>query len=68
MNAGTSDPAVEYWTRAMASVREQEHRRKGVIVPVALHLTATIGAAVAGYLGGHVMGARSLGRAHHHAR
>jgi hypothetical protein len=68
MSAGTSDPAVEYWTTAMASVRQEEQRRRGVVVPVALHVTAALGAAVAGYLGGHVVGARNLGRAHHHAR
>ncbi|MBM0125733.1 hypothetical protein [Pimelobacter simplex] len=69
MNAATNaDPAVDYWTRAMASVREEEHRRKGVLLPLTLHVTAALGAAVAGYLGGHVVGVRSLGRAHHHAR
>ena len=43
MSAGTSDPAVEYWTTAMASVREEEHRRRGVVLPVALHVTAALG-------------------------
>ena len=41
MSAGTSDPAVEYWTTAMASVREEEHRRRGVVLPVALDRKST---------------------------
>ncbi|WGY02441.1 hypothetical protein QI633_01485 [Nocardioides sp. QY071] len=66
--AAAVDPAVAYWTTAMDSVREEERRRRGVVLPVALHVTAALGAAVAGYLGGHVVGARGLGRAHHHGR
>ncbi|MBM7517986.1 hypothetical protein [Nocardioides nitrophenolicus] len=54
--AGLGDPAVEYWTRAMTSVRAEEHRRRGLIVPLALHVTTAVGAAVAGYVGGHLTG------------
>jgi len=58
------DPAVAYWSAAMAAVREREHRHPGVL-PVVLRLAAALGAAVAGYLGGHLVGIRTPGRGQH---
>ncbi|GAA3524159.1 hypothetical protein [Nocardioides daeguensis] len=65
MSSGVGDPAVEYWTCAMASVRDEEHRRRGVVVPLVLHVAATVGASAAGYLGGHLVGGRRLARGPH---
>lgn len=61
-DADLGDPAVEYWTRAMASVRAEDRRRR-VALPLALHVSAAIGAAAAGYVGGHLV--RVLARGHH---
>jgi len=61
MSAHASDPAVEYWASAMASVREQERRRSG-LVPVTLQLAATVGTGIAGHLAGQVAKVRTRRR------
>jgi hypothetical protein len=53
MTTDLGDPAVEYWSDAIAAVRAHEHRRRGVVRPMALQVAAALAAAVAGYLGGH---------------
>lgn len=60
MSGGVGDPAVEYWTCAMASVRDEEHRRRGVVVPLVLHMAAAVSAGAAGYLSGHLAGGRRI--------
>ncbi|WP_408897760.1 hypothetical protein ACJ5H2_01310 [Nocardioides sp. R1-1] len=55
MTAQLGDPAVEYWTSAMASVREVErrHRRAGA-GSLVLGLVTSTAVAVTGYLGAHL--------------
>lgn len=55
MTGQPGDPAVEYWTSAMASVREVERRhRKAGAGSLVMGLVTSTAVAVTGYLGAHL--------------